>query len=190
LKKTRRGTSEARNKKAAGILGLLGVAATGCFGAEDPCASLDSNATDPVASLILAGAADYDNNAILAAGDQGGYHMYFEGRSDGLCPDQVQVEMRLAIPDTEQIVAATPFARDLIPDDNSSWSSTGEPIPFQICPTTNLNVLDRDLRLTMTMRDRDGRSAFVEQTIQLHCPTNYPEIEQTCHFVCDTAPTL
>ena len=111
-------------------------------------------------------------DGVMGIGPQGGFHLWLDARVSGDGPTAT-VSVRTVDTDDAVMVAELPAALA------SGYAAILCPPPPQ------MNVVDRQVRVVMTVVDDAGGAASDERVVTLRCPTDHPDVLTTCLRICD-----
>jgi len=111
-------------------------------------------------------------DGVMEIGPQGGFHIWLHARISG---DQPSATISVHTVDDDEPVLTAQLA-----------AAPGDGYAAIMCPPPpDMNVVDRPVRLVMTVRDDAGQSASDERMVTLRCPTDHPDVLTTCLRICD-----
>ena len=149
--------------------GLVAIAFGGCGSdpVKDPCADdpdlVDCSHAHDVPASLEVGIGDPESSSFeplppdgqvpLVAGVDGGYHLWLQVRTSGLCPNTVVVDRRIGDP---LLRYQATFAR-LVPTDEGAWTLASAAWTF-LCPsnTPGVQLHDVQLALEVTLSEVEG----------------------------------
>lgn len=148
---------------------LCCVAAIGC---ADPCADVSGTPALTLAGSNQAGDTiepfDDGGDRPLIAGPQGGMHVWLFVRMRGICPTEAQVDRRVLVDATDEIVDVQRGPGRFVQDEEPGTFVTTDPFTMFMCPAARTIIGER-FRFSVRVEDADGLVAMGEKPFVAAC---------------------
>ncbi len=122
-------------------------------------------ASDPLAADLG------EVEGVLEIGPQGGFHLWLDVAVSGA---DDPATLTVSTMDTNEPVMTT-----RVNDTSDGYAAI-------VCPAPpDMNLVDRQVRLELVVRGDAGELVRDERVVTLRCPTDHPDVLNTCRRICD-----